>query len=109
MAGKTTQYTQRNTNSKQQCGDEPDEEYLEDNLVAKQQTITQLQARTNEELAAIEGKVDDLRSRLFSEGEAKAESGKKEQGYSSIESMAWESLKRAEHLNKTLKSVLARM
>jgi hypothetical protein len=76
-------------------------------LVEKQQTISNIQERTNEELAALQNQIDVMRGRLFAEGEAKAEG--KEAGCSSVETMAWQSLRRAEQLNKTMKSILARL
>jgi hypothetical protein len=93
---------------------EPDEDYFEkladgdeDKPLTKQQTISSLQARTNQELIALEGQIADLRGRLFAEGEAKAEG--KESGCSSVETQAWQALRKAEYLNKTMKSVLARL
>ena len=74
----------------------------------KTETVSSIQLRVNDELLVLESHMNDLRGRLFGEGEAK-EGGKEKKKYSSIESMVWESFRKVQQLNKIMKSVLTKL
>ena len=101
MANKTTQTTRRFV--------EPNEiEFPPLDRSETKETITQTLDRLLGELNITAELVDDLRSKAFSEGEAKSDM-MKDPGVLSLESQARKAASRAESINRNLKSILSRL
>ena len=71
--------------------------------------VTQVMDRLLGELNITSDLVDDLRSKLFGEGESKSDAMVKEAGVINLESQARRAANRATSINHTLKSILCRL
>jgi hypothetical protein len=81
----------------------------ESDLAEDKERVTQVMDRLLGELNTSAELVDDFRSKLFGEGEAKNDSMSKEPGIINLESQARRAASKIESINRSLKSILCRL